>query len=53
MDGDVARTTAMNITYIIFVGKPEGRRRHVKPGHNCNILKTGFRMSSGFNGGLV
>jgi hypothetical protein len=53
MGGDVARMRTINITYIIFVGKPEGKGRHVKPGNRQNILKTGFRMSTGSNGGLV
>jgi hypothetical protein len=43
----------MNITYIIFVGKPEGKGRDVKPENRWNILKTGLRMSTGSNGGLV
>jgi hypothetical protein len=53
MDGDVARMRAMNITHIIFVVKPEGKGRHVKLGNRWNILKTGFRMSTVSNGGLV
>lgn len=53
MGGDVARMRTKNITYIIFVGKPEGTGRHVKLGNIWNILKTGFRMSTVSNGGLV
>jgi len=53
MGGDVACTRGMNITYIVFVGEPEGKGRHVKPGNRWNIPKTGFRMSTGSYGGLV
>jgi hypothetical protein len=52
MGGDVERMRAKNITYIIFAGKPE-RKRHVKLGNRWNIFKTGFRMSTVSNGGLV
>jgi hypothetical protein len=53
MGGGVACTRAINITYIVFVGKPEGEVRHVKPGNRWNISKTGFKMSTGSNGALV
>lgn len=53
MSGDVARTRAINITYIVFVGKPKRKGRHAKPGHRWNILKTGISMSTGYNGELI